>query len=164
MSRPTDSWRQQIQIGAILGIAALLSLSVAVPCGAFMCSPLRKAESVSWRAIAPVAALAGDGAPKKFPIPYARHNAWMRLPDGIWGHVFLWRVPGTNEIRALGAQTEPWGFDVSYRESEGLFYAMCWALRFDLDGLPKQRTTMAVVMPSFEASVREGIISIRMPD
>jgi hypothetical protein len=156
--------QRSLMNGAILTIALLVFFAIAVPCGAFVCSPLKDTKAENWRRIALVSALDDDGAPRKFPIPYQRHDSWMRLPEGTWGHVFLRRVPETGEIMALETRHQPFGIDVYYSKSDGCYHCRCWGFTFDLNGMPRQQTAPTRGMSALETKVSDGVISIRTLD
>lgn len=156
--------RTQLMSAAIALIGGFIVLAIAVPCGAFLISPLRHETKTLWPVVATLSELNDQGTPQRFPVFVPCRNAWTRLPDSFAGDVFLRRVPETGEIVALDAQDWPMGMNVDYDENRRCFRCRCWGLDFDLNGAPMQDWGSKHSMPSVAVRVIDDVISVQFLD
>jgi hypothetical protein len=68
----------------IFGVSLILTLAIALPCGAFLIDPLYRMPKQTWVAVTDIVNLSSDGGPARFPIIVPWRDAWMRKPDLTW--------------------------------------------------------------------------------
>ena len=70
----------------------------------FFLDPLRRtSDDVGFTKVATLDSVPDDGIPRQFPVLADRTDAWNRFPNEPVGAVFLQRLPGETEVRALNA-------------------------------------------------------------
>jgi hypothetical protein len=144
----------------IFGVSLILTLAIALPCGAFLFDPLHRTPERSWIPVTDVSILNFDGTPAQYPVIVPCRDAWMRKPDLTVGYAFLRRVSESEKVVALHDVTEPMGLPLMYDEEQQEFRDCCWNLRFDLNGNAKQ-SHRSEHLRALETRIDKGMVMVR---
>ncbi|MCY2966614.1 MAG: hypothetical protein NT069_23795 [Planctomycetota bacterium] len=98
----------------------------------FACDPLSRSESREWLPVTSLSDLPADGVPRRFSIYDNPVDAWCRLPQETFDHVFLTRSMETGSIAAFEPRYHGCAIEIDRRANR--FFVPCWNLGFDFEG------------------------------
>src|ERR1043165_126911 len=131
----------------------------------FLLGHTRAQQPGGWVRVVDLDSISDDGHPHLFRIVTAERDAWTRMSGCTLAHVYLRRVPNSDEVVAVWPLTR-FGVFVEYDVDAQVFREHCWETRYSIagKGLTEGFTGQEYDLPVLAVKVQHRAVFVPVKD